>query len=393
MREAKQYPVVMRMQGISPSDISGYEAHRMRKGGDLGHVDPTRSAENHQLIGGANWAQKVRDEIDEMKAHNFALELEKLRMRRRKAEAERRIVEGPKDPWRATRHGPMREIILTANKEWFSGFDPDNFEDAFGETRQTRFETLAVAWLKEHFGEDLVHARADLDEEAYHIHAVVLPRSTTQDGRRMLQPSKHEMIRDYERAQDSVGEWFEGLGLTRGVQRAKATREAQQHNRSLRNNEDVAIVPEHVEHVSPADWRRAQERKLADKEKSLAGKEKTLREVMTVATAVAKGDTSLLDQPGKPSSKAPNGVAQRLFGKALANLKVKAQEEAREDVGKALKEIRDADRLIVEMARHLPETARKAIEALRPSLAAPLTRIGLQVKSWSNRKRDRDRQK
>ena len=202
----------------------------------------------------------------------------------------------------------------------------------------------------------------------------------------MLQPSKHEMIRDYERAQDSVGEWFEGLGLTRGEQRAKATREAQQHNRSLRNNEDVAIVPEQVEHVSPADWRRAQERILADKERSLVRKEETLRDV-------AKGDTSLSDQPGGPTSKPQNSVAQRLFGKALANLKVKAQEEAREEVGKALKEIRDVDRLIVEMARHLPEKARKAIEALRPSLAAPLTRIGLQIKGWSNRERDQDRQK
>lgn len=390
MTEAKQYPIVMRMQGISPSNIGGYEAHRMRKGGDLGHVDQTRSAENRQLIGGANWAQQVRDEIDEMKAHNFALELEKLRKRRRKAEAERRIVEGPKDPWRATRHGPMREIILTANKDWFAGFDPDNFEDVFGEHRQTRFENLAVAWLKEHFGADLVHARADLDEEAYHIHAVILPRSTTQDGRRMLQPSKHEMIRDYERAQDSLGEWFEGLGLTRGVQRAKATREAQQHNRSLRNNEDVATVPEHV---SPADWRRVQERKLADKEKSLARKEEAILEVMTVVTAVAKGDTSLLDQSGDPSGKAQKSIAQRLFGKALANLKAKARDEAREDVDVALKEIREADMLIVEMARELPEKARNAIKAIRPSLAAPLAKISMQIQSWSKPKRDQDRQK
>ena len=36
---AKQFPVVLRFEGMDPSDIGGYEAHRYRKYGDLGHID------------------------------------------------------------------------------------------------------------------------------------------------------------------------------------------------------------------------------------------------------------------------------------------------------------------------------------------------------------------
>lgn len=203
----KKFRVVMRMQGMFPTSIGGYEGHRTRKGGDVGHVDKDRSHLNRRLIGSENWAAEVLSELDEMKTDNFTRELEQLKKRRRKTELKLRAVEGPKDPWRATRQGPLREIILTANKKWFEQAD-----DPFGESRVERFEQVALAWLTENFGEDLVHARADLDEEVYHIHAVIFPRTVTTDGRKMLQPSKHPMIRDYEAAQDSLGECFAELG-------------------------------------------------------------------------------------------------------------------------------------------------------------------------------------
>ena len=39
-----EYPVVMRFAGLYPHQFAGCEAHRLRKGGDLGHViDPGRS--------------------------------------------------------------------------------------------------------------------------------------------------------------------------------------------------------------------------------------------------------------------------------------------------------------------------------------------------------------
>lgn len=110
----------------------------------------------------------------------------------------------------------MREVILTANKDWFAG----DLSIFFGESesqREKAFGEYAVAWLKEHFGDDVIHARADRDEAAYHIHAVIMPRAkveiakpkaktpTASATRWMLQPSIHPMIEDYEAAQDSVG--------------------------------------------------------------------------------------------------------------------------------------------------------------------------------------------
>ncbi len=36
------YPVVLRFEGLYPHHLAGYEAHRLRKGGDLSHVDRSR---------------------------------------------------------------------------------------------------------------------------------------------------------------------------------------------------------------------------------------------------------------------------------------------------------------------------------------------------------------
>ncbi|QPH53972.1 hypothetical protein [Pontivivens ytuae] len=83
-----------------------------------------------------------------MRLENFANELEKLKRRRRRKEIERRLAEGPRDPWRATRHGPMREIIITANRKWFD----DDLSTFLGENdpaREEQFEDLAVRWLKQ----------------------------------------------------------------------------------------------------------------------------------------------------------------------------------------------------------------------------------------------------
>ncbi len=83
-----------------------------------------------------------------MTAENFAAELEALEKRKRKKDIERRIVEGPKQPWRPTRHGPMREVILTVNKDWFDG-DMSAFFGEGGNQREEEFGELAVAWLKD----------------------------------------------------------------------------------------------------------------------------------------------------------------------------------------------------------------------------------------------------
>lgn len=154
MSDQDTFCIVARAEGMFPCALGGYERHRTRSGGDTGNIDPSRSHLNTVLVGDEDWMRKVQAEIAAMRMENFELELSKLRQRRRKSELQKRLVEGPKAPWRGTRHGPMREILLTANAKWFDA-DP---------AREKLFEARAVAWLKTTFGEDLVHARSDRDE-------------------------------------------------------------------------------------------------------------------------------------------------------------------------------------------------------------------------------------
>lgn len=384
-----RHPVVLRMEGLFPADLRGYELHRRRKGGDLGHVDETRSNLNRRLIGGEDWAQRAIAEIEDMRVENFAKELEGLKKRRRKAELARRVVEGPKDPWRGTRHGPLREVIITAHQDWFASIDQSDMVDLFGESREDRFEQIAVAWLKDSFGDDVIHARADLDETTYHIHAILMPRSETKDGRKMLQPSKHPLIKDYEKAQDSVGERFSELGLKRGERRKEALREAVQKHREAREAQDkdaeVPVeLPQHVEHVSPREWREEKERQLADRESRVGKREKQAATDTKIANAVASGDPKVLDEIARSHGKSS---AANLFGKALATLRLKAREEARQearaDVQAQFDEIKEADDAIVEAAAALPDAARKKIVKARQSLVGRITALKRAVHKWT----------
>ena len=176
---AKQFPVVLRFEGMDPSDIGGYEAHRYRKNGDLGHIDRDKP-KPRLLIGTATWAEEALAEIKLIRMETFAAELTDLDRRNRRKDLKKRRIEGPRDPWRASRHGPMREILLTANKEWFD--ETASGDELFNTAREEQFEERAVAWLKESFGDDVIHARADTDEQAYHIHAVIMPRATVHNN-------------------------------------------------------------------------------------------------------------------------------------------------------------------------------------------------------------------
>lgn len=219
----------------------------------------------------------------------------------------------------------MREVILTANKKWFDA-DP---AAVFGEgveqnQRISDFERLSIAWLKDAFGDDVIHARADLDEEAYHIHAVILPRvqveMTRTDKktgekkviatRQMLQPSKFDVIKEYEHAQDSVGEWFSGIGLDRGERRKEAYREAVAKGET---------PPAKRIHSKTRDWRRKKDLDLAKRERDLETRSAAVEEkaaeaetIIEITEAVAQG--------------AVDPVAQNAEG-ALAPVKGREQDE------------------------------------------------------------------
>lgn len=388
---SKKHPIVLRFEGMDPSDIGGYEAHRYRKGGDLGHIDRDRP-KPRLLIGTHSWAEEAQAEIKLMKLETFAAELADLDRRKRRKEIERRRIEGPRDPWRASRHGPMRELILTANKEWFEQTESSDVE--FSTSKEELFEERAVAWLKESFGDDVIHARADFDEQAYHIHAVIMPRATVKKYGtecRVLQPSVHPLIKDYEAAQDSVGEWFSEIGLARGQRHKQAIRDALNDGRK---------PPASPRHVRPAVWRAKQERKLAEKEAALetrqrevSEREEQADEIIAFGEAVAAGG---IDENGQPAASAQQSektpaltparksslgfaIARKAYRMAMKRLRGKAAAEAernaRAQVVKEVAEIKAADDVIVEIGQQLPEGMRARIAKVRRKLSARIMKL------------------
>lgn len=389
------HPVVLRFEGMDPTDIGGYEAHGYRKGGDLGHIDRNKP-KPRRLIGSETWAAEARAEIEVMKLETFAAELEDLDRRNRRKDLEKRRMEGARDPWRASRHGPMRELILTANKDWFEQTESSDVE--FSTSREELFEERAVAWLRDNFGDDVIHARADLDEQAYHIHAVIMPRATVRKYGtecRVLQPSIHPLIKDYEAAQDSVGEWFREIGLVRGEKRKQAIRDALKDGRT---------PPVNPRHVRPAEWRANEEKRLAQKateveirERGAVEREDDAASVLAFADAVAAGEIDTNGRPAKtlnasqspqtqpPVKKATLGfvAARKAFPAVAKRLAAKAEEKARENVASEVAEIRAADDLILEIARAFPRAQRERIAKIRRTLTAKIMALDPWTKGRS----------
>jgi hypothetical protein len=155
-----------------------------------------------------------------------------------------------------------------------------------------------VFWLVTRFGEDVVHARGDLDEVACHVYAIILRRGTTVSKRRgrqrQLQPSIHPLLKSYEAAQDDVGLHFADLGLCRGERRAKAQRAARAAGKKAQKTR---------QHVPTWLWRRAEDlrlhreakrqarerEKIAAREAALAPREAAAEAIIAVAEGIDEG--------------------------------------------------------------------------------------------------------
>lgn len=382
----KTHPVVLRFKSMFPNSIRGFEMHLERAGGDLGHVDASKSHLNQRLIGSENWAREVSAEIAEMRLHNHNLDLETLKKRRRTAQHKRRIAEGPADPWRKTAEGPLREVILTANAEWFKQ-PMERYFVEIGVTREDAFAHIATEWLKKTFGDDCVHAHADLDETAFHIHAIIVPRTVIQrkEGvRRMLQPSIYDELRDYRLAQDSVGAFFQekGLGLTRGERRKEALFKAVKANEEVREKmktgaateADLVPLPERRRHVSCKKWREQEERRIADLRTEVTADRKRVEkretvaqrksddadEIIAFAASMADADspddvTNLHSQSGKPSK--GKSVLKRAYDRLLKL----ARRDARRELEGYYKQIEKAGNALAAILPGLPVNARQAL--------------------------------
>ena len=159
----------------------------------------------------------------------------------------------------------------------------------------------------------MIHARADKDEAAYHIHAVIACwkrvkiTSTKHSGadRWMLQPSSNPLIEDYEKAQDSVGKAFASIGLRRGERRKQAFREV------IANGEEPAPRLMHVrpvDYLRKEDIRQAAEKKrleaeaarVAERETSAEAKEAEAEAIIAGAEGIGDGSLEFVEHEAAP---------------------------------------------------------------------------------------------
>lgn len=362
------HPVVLRFASMHPAALARYEMHLERRGGDTSHVDPDKTPLNKRLIGDADWLRKVQADIDLARVENLAAELDALKRRKRMKERQLRLLEGATDPWRQSEEGPLREVILTAHRDWFAVHG--EMEKLLGFTREAEFERHAIEWLRSRFGGAVVHARADHDEMTYHIHAVIVPwveKTSERRGRqRLIQPSSIPVLRDYEKAQDDVGEFFGRIGLQRGKRTAAARREALAA-RAERQAERERLeaggqpVPEELaeavdppapakrKHVPTPVWWAEETRRLAQNEEKakadalrLAQRDEELRDRAArvdarerEAEAVIGFVESYAAGTARPEMQPSGNLGTRLmaaFRRVGQNMRMKAEADARKSV-------------------------------------------------------------
>lgn len=242
-----RFPIVFRLEGLHPKDIWRILMHDRRRGGDLSHVDPAATPFNERLLGEPDWDLKLKSEIRAAQEGNFAEKIRALEAKSRKKEAEKIKVLGLSDPWNYCSEGPLREGIITVNKDWFGGAGIAKWDKG----KVAEFKARAMDFLQESFPNgQLRYASGHADEEAFHIHFVVAvwrEKVSKHSGRQLLlQASANPLIARYETAQDLAGEAFAPLGITRGERRAEAARAAKAAGQQ---------PPEKRAHVPPSQWR------------------------------------------------------------------------------------------------------------------------------------------
>lgn len=216
--------VVLRFDRSTLARLNAITAHEQRTGGDLRHIDVSKTAENRVLVGSGNPGDDIRSRIAEMSGENLENEVAALQAKSQHKAARERLREGPKDPWdsKATKH--LTRGVLSASPDFFTS--PERVE-LFAERSQK--------WLEETFGESLVAASLHLDERTPHVHFEVLPTVVKTSARRGEQrqiahrqhPAFAEVpgqVASYERLQDEAGEVFADLGLDRGERHAERAR-------------------------------------------------------------------------------------------------------------------------------------------------------------------------
>ena len=329
------HPVVYRVQALHPRDLSGVRFHGERRGGDLSHITPPedyvseyRAApqtflfdEEGKPIANANdrdWVGKIRQEVKEAAAFNTAQQVEELKKAGKGARARRRAKEGDKPPYRAQGPGPLREILVSVNAEWFD--DPNAPPGVWDRKKVIAWSNQALAFVQEEWGPALRYARIDFDEDGPHLHAVAAPwvKTKTPNGaeQKVMVPRLYGASQDLEKAQDRAGEAFAHLGIVRGERRAEARRQAKAEGREPEPKRG---------HVPPRRWRQ----QMAEKEARL---EKQAEELLEAAAKVSMSASVVRSASLTAEERARVDGARNTVKEAaiLAN-RVKAGDRARDE--------------------------------------------------------------
>lgn len=189
----KAAKVVMDVKRMSVQDLRAQAWHEQRAAGDVSHCDPARSKMNQRDAYGGHL-------LDPDKAVAQFIEDKGLRLDRRNQK-------------------PATSFVLSASAEWFKGDGPGGFDEA----KVKAWSAASHKWLKQEFGEGVVHVSLHLDEQTPHIHAKVVPfvERTTKRGQVIRQVSHHSHPafagrKSYARVLDRYSEAVAHLGIERG---------------------------------------------------------------------------------------------------------------------------------------------------------------------------------
>ena len=189
----KAAKVVMDVKRMSVQDVRAQAWHEQRAAGDVSHCDPERTPLNRRGAYGDHL-------LDPDKAVEQFIKDKGLRVDRRNEK-------------------PCTSFVLSASAEWFKGDGPGGFD----QEKVQAWSTASHKWLKQEFGEGVVHVSLHLDEQTPHIHAKVVPfvERTTKRGKVIRQVSHHQHPafrgrKSYARVLDRYSEAVAHLGIERG---------------------------------------------------------------------------------------------------------------------------------------------------------------------------------
>ncbi|MBW6419805.1 hypothetical protein, partial [Celeribacter sp. PS-C1] len=234
----RKFPLVVKIKRYSKELLLSMQKHaELVKRLTLAHCDPERFAMNAVHRGQGDWAYRELEQIKIASVLNMQNEAQRLRERGRRKEADRVLFMGPQTPWKQAKHGPVVEIIISAHHKYFLKRTPEGgyVLDADGnpvrdEKKGKEFLERARQILSEQFGMSIVHMRSDRDEMADHMHCIVIDwtvkETKTKGVQRMITPTKHPLLKTWEKAQTEFAKRFEDMGIVRARDIARQRREA-----------------------------------------------------------------------------------------------------------------------------------------------------------------------